>query len=86
MNLIRVITYKNTNYNDKSARIIVKSNKNCRFVFSVGYKEIFNRKYSSGETFELGSSGMQTWYSKTPIIEDNPNLEENLDIKEQATT
>ena len=86
MNLIRVITYKNTNYNDKSARIIVKSNKNCRFVFSVGYKEIFNRKYSSGDTVELGSSGMQTWYSKTPIIEDNPNLEESLDIIEEESS
>jgi len=86
MNLIRVITYKNTNYNDKSARIIVKSNKNCRFVFSVGYKEIFNRKYSSGDTVELGSSGMQTWYSKTAIIEDNPNLEESLDIKEEESS
>ena len=86
MNLIRVITYKNTNYNDKSARIIVKSNKNCRFVFSVGYKEIFNRKYSSGDTVELGSSGMQTWYSKTPIIEDNPDLKESLEIKQEESS
>ena len=29
---------------------------------------------------------MQTWYSKTPIIEDNPNLEENLDIIEEESS
>ena len=86
MNLIRVITYRDTNYNDKSARIIVKSNKNCRFVFSVGYKEIFNRKYSSGDTVELGSSGIQTWYSKTSSIEDNPDLEESLEIKQEESS
>ena len=86
MNLIRVITYKNTNYNDKSARIIVKSNKNCRFVFSVGYKEIFNRKYSSGDTVELGSSGIQSWYSKTSSIEDNPDLKESLEIKQEESS
>ena len=86
MNLIRVITYRDTNYNDKSARIIVKSNKNCRFVFSVGYKEIFNRKYSSGDTVELGSSGIQTWYSKTSSIEDNPDLEESLEIKQKESS
>ena len=86
MNLIRVITYRNTNYNDKSARIIVKSNKNCRFVFSVGYKEIFNRKYSSGDTVELGSSGIQTWYLKTSSIEDNPDLKESLEIKQEESS
>ena len=86
MNLIRVITYKNTNYNDKSARIIVKSNKNCRFVFSVGYKEIFNRKYSSGDTVELGSSGIQSWYSKTSSIEDKPDIKESLEIKQEESS
>lgn len=86
MNLIRVITYKDTNYNHKSARIIVKSNKNCRFVFSVGYKEIFNRKYSSGDTVELGSSGIQSWYSKTSSIEDKPDIKESLEIKQEESS
>ena len=86
MNLIRVITYRDTNYNHKSARIIVKSNKNCRFVFSVGYKEIFNRKYSSGDTVELGSSGIQSWYSKTSSIEDKPDIKESLEIKQEESS
>ena len=29
---------------------------------------------------------MQTWYSKTPIIQDNPSLEESLEIKEEESS
>jgi hypothetical protein len=64
MNLIRVITYKDTILPNSNVSIRIKSNSAARYVFSVGYKEIFSKTYTSGETEVFTSSDMQNWYSK----------------------
>jgi len=40
----------------------------------------------SGDTVELGSSGIQSWYSKTSSIEDKPDIKESLEIKQEESS
>lgn len=83
MNLVRIFDYKKDKFFDNEAVVKIKSNAAMRYVFSVGYKEIFSKRYAYGDTKQFNSNAQQLWYTKTDIYTQNSNIEkENQSGKE----
>ncbi|MBA46529.1 MAG: hypothetical protein CL893_00395 [Dehalococcoidia bacterium] len=75
MDLIRIIAEKQNIRTNSNITVQVISRGNSRYVFSIGYKEIFNNTYAFGNVRRFSMDDLNEWYNRlyTPeaIDEDN---------------
>tara|TARA_B100000700_G_scaffold328417_1_gene446205 strand:+ start:20356 stop:21045 length:690 start_codon:yes stop_codon:yes gene_type:complete len=77
MNLIRIISERQNIEKNTDINVKVISRGNTRYVFSIGYKEIFNNTYASGNVRRFSMNDLNEWYNRlyTPdAIEEKNNL------------
>lgn len=64
MDLIRIISEKQNIEKDTDIKVRVISRGNTRYVFSIGYKEIFNNTYASGNIKRFSMNDLNEWYNR----------------------
>ena len=73
MNLIRIIDENKVIESDTDFNVKVISNGQSRFVFSLGYQEIFNKTVVSGNVRRFNSGDLSEWYNSIIILEEENN-------------
>ncbi|MEC7919751.1 MAG: hypothetical protein VX521_00110 [Chloroflexota bacterium] len=73
MNLIRIIDENKVIESDTDFNVKVISNGQSRFVFSLGYQEIFNKTVASGNVRRFNSGDLSEWYNSIIILEEENN-------------
>ena len=73
MNLIRIIDENKVIDSDTDFNVKVISNGQSRFVFSLGYQEIFNKTVASGNVRRFNSGDLSEWYNSIIILEEENN-------------
>ena len=89
MNLLRIASYRvPAKYNDYSIELLSRSSSPLRFVQSVGYKEIFMRRYVDGDFEESTMQKLNEWYLKeaTDQAESNHKLDLLLTVNNNPIT
>ena len=74
MNLIRIFEYKEDKFVNNNAIVKIVSKSPMRYVFSVGYKEIFSKRYAYGDTNPFDQNSQQIWYKKGDLLSEEPNI------------
>ena len=74
MNLIRIFEYKEDKFVNNNAVVKIVSKSPMRYVFSVGYKEIFSKRYAYGDTNPFAQNSQQIWYKKGDLFSDESNI------------
>ena len=73
MNLIRIIDENKVVESDTDFNVKVISNGQSRFIFSLGYLEIFNQTVATGNIRRFNPGDLSDWYSREIILEENNN-------------
>ena len=73
MNLIRIVDENKIIESDTEFNVKVISNGQSRFVFSLGYQEIFNKTVASGNVKRFNSGDLSEWYDQLIVIEEEDN-------------
>ena len=73
MDFIRIISERQNIEQDTDITVKVISRGRTRYVFSIGYKEIFNNTYASGNVMRLNMNDLNEWYDRlyTPEAKSN---------------
>ena len=83
MDLIRIFEYKEEKFSSNKVVVKIVSNSSMRYVFSVGYKEIFSKRYAYGDTEAFNQNSQQIWYKKGELSSQESNIvEQNQSGKE----
>jgi hypothetical protein len=73
MDFIRILSERQNIEQNTDITVKVISRGRTRYVFSIGYKEIFNNTYASGNVMRLNMNDLNEWYDKlyTPEAKSN---------------
>ena len=74
MDLIRIFEYKDDQFLNNKAVVKIISKSPIRYVFSVGYKEIFSKRYAYGDTKPFNQNSQQIWYKKGDLSQQESNI------------
>ena len=79
MNLLRIASYNvSAKSNKYSIQLLSRSSSPLRFVQSVGYKEVFFKRYIDGDFEDITVERLNKWYSRETINKSDSNFKLDL--------